>query len=158
MLGLEHLLSRKPAKLSGGEKGRVALGRAIVRDPAAFLMDEPLSNLDAQLRVQTRTELVKLHKRVETTIVYVTHDQVEAMTMGDRIVVMKDGEIQQIDTPKRLYDAPKNTFVASFIGSPSISFLSCRARRDGERTVLESPNFSLELPAAAHRLIGAARE
>jgi multiple sugar transport system ATP-binding protein len=149
ILGIGGLLQRKPKEMSGGQRQRVALGRAIVRDPAAFLMDEPLSNLDAQLRVQTRTELVKLHKRVETTIVYVTHDQVEAMTMGDRIVVMKDGEIQQIDTPKRLYDAPKNTFVASFIGSPSISFLSCRARRDGERTVLESPNFSLELPAAA---------
>jgi multiple sugar transport system ATP-binding protein len=148
ILGIGGLLQRKPKEMSGGQRQRVALGRAIVRDPAAFLMDEPLSNLDAQLRVQTRTELVKLHKRVETTIVYVTHDQVEAMTMGDRIVVMKDGEIQQIDTPKRLYDAPKNTFVASFIGSPSISFLACRARRDGERTLLESPNFSVELPLA----------
>ena len=159
ILGIGGLLQRKPKEMSGGQRQRVALGRAIVRDPAAFLMDEPLSNLDAQLRVQTRTELVKLHKRVATTIVYVTHDQVEAMTMGDRIVVMKDGEIQQIDTPKRLYDKPKNTFVASFIGSPSISFLECTARRDGERTLLESPNFSLELPAAGRAALdGRARD
>jgi multiple sugar transport system ATP-binding protein len=156
ILGIAALLQRKPKEMSGGQRQRVALGRAIVRNPAAFLMDEPLSNLDAQLRVQTRTEIVKLHKRVETTVVYVTHDQVEAMTMGDRIVVMKDGEIQQIDTPKRLYDAPKNAFVASFIGSPSISFLQCRARTDGDRTLLESPNFSLTLPPAGRAALNGA--
>ncbi|HMD02213.1 MAG TPA: sn-glycerol-3-phosphate ABC transporter ATP-binding protein UgpC [Candidatus Baltobacteraceae bacterium] len=148
ILGIATLLERRPKEMSGGQRQRVALGRAIVRNPAAFLMDEPLSNLDAQLRVQTRTEIVKLHKRVETTVVYVTHDQVEAMTMGDRIVVMKDGEVQQIDTPKRLYDAPKNAFVAGFIGSPAISFLDCRLRVDGERALLESPNFSLALPVS----------
>jgi multiple sugar transport system ATP-binding protein len=159
ILGIGSLLQRKPKEMSGGQRQRVALGRAIVRNPAAFLMDEPLSNLDAQLRVQTRTEIVKLHKRVETTVVYVTHDQVEAMTMGDRIVVMKDGEIQQIDTPKRLYDSPKNAFVASFIGSPSISFLDCSARSEGDRTVLESPNFSLQLPQAVRAALnGAAKD
>ena len=119
ILDLEKLLDRKPRALSGGQRQRVALGRAIVREPAAFLMDEPLSNLDAKLRVQTRAEILRLQRRLETTTVYVTHDQVEAMTMGDRIAVMSQGVLQQIGTPPELYDNPVNVFVAAFIGSPS---------------------------------------
>ncbi|GHB21825.1 ABC transporter ATP-binding protein [Salinicola rhizosphaerae] len=122
-LGIEPLLARKPRELSGGQRQRVALGRAIVRSPQVFLMDEPLSNLDAKLRVDMRAEIVKLHKRLKVTTFYVTHDQVEAMTMGERIVVMKDGEIQQIDTPINLYEHPANRFVAGFIGNPSMNFL-----------------------------------
>jgi multiple sugar transport system ATP-binding protein len=122
-LHIEHLLNRKPKALSGGQRQRVALGRAMVRDPAVFLLDEPLSNLDAKLRATMRLEITKLHKRLGTTFVYVTHDQVEAMTMGDRIVVMKDGRIQQTDTPQTLYDRPCNLFVASFIGSPQMNML-----------------------------------
>ncbi|WP_251977261.1 ABC transporter ATP-binding protein [Salinicola avicenniae] len=125
-LGIEHLLARKPRELSGGQRQRVALGRAIVRNPQVFLMDEPLSNLDAKLRVDMRAEIVKLHQRLKVTTFYVTHDQVEAMTMGERIVVMKDGRIQQIDTPLNLYDYPANRFVAGFIGNPSMNFLRAR--------------------------------
>jgi multiple sugar transport system ATP-binding protein len=124
ILGLDELLDRKPGELSGGQRQRVALGRAIVRDPAAFLMDEPLSNLDAKLRVQTRAEIARLHQRLGTTIVYVTHDQVEAMTMGDRIAVMRSGVLQQVGTPKELYETPVNLFVAGFIGSPAMNFLT----------------------------------
>src|SRR4051812_42883956 len=120
--GLQTLLHRKPKQLSGGQRQRVALGRAIVRDPQVFLMDEPLSNLDAKLRVQTRAELIKLHARLQATTIYVTHDQVEAMTMGHRIAVMKDGVLQQLDTPQNLYDRPVNIFVAGFIGSPAMNF------------------------------------
>jgi multiple sugar transport system ATP-binding protein len=120
-LGLDNLLKRKPKELSGGQRQRVALGRAIVRDPQVFLMDEPLSNLDAQLRVQTRAELTKLHQRLGTTTIYVTHDQVEAMTMGHRIAVLRDGLLQQLDTPQHLYEEPANVFVAGFIGSPRIN-------------------------------------
>jgi len=123
ILGLEDLLQRKPKALSGGQRQRVAVGRAIVRKPKVFLFDEPLSNLDAKLRVQMRTEISKLHKELKATIIYVTHDQVEAMTMGDRIVVMKDGYVQQIDTPMEIYKKPNNKFVASFIGSPSMNFI-----------------------------------
>ncbi len=123
ILDLEHLLNRKPKALSGGQRQRVALGRAMVRDPAVFLLDEPLSNLDAKLRTSMRSEITRLHKRLDTTFVYVTHDQTEAMTMGDRIVVMKDGVIQQFDTPQVLYDTPCNLFVAGFIGSPQMNFL-----------------------------------
>jgi len=123
ILGIEHLLERRPKALSGGERQRVALGRAMVRNPAVFLLDEPLSNLDAKLRASMRTELIKLHKRLDTTFVYVTHDQTEAMTMGDRIVVMKDGFIQQVDTPQKLFDSPCNMFVAGFIGSPQMNFM-----------------------------------
>jgi multiple sugar transport system ATP-binding protein len=123
ILDIEHLLTRKPKALSGGQRQRVALGRAMVRNPDVFLLDEPLSNLDAKLRASMRTELIKLHKRLGTTFVYVTHDQTEAMTMGDRIVVMKDGVIQQVDTPQNLYDKPCNAFVASFIGSPQMNML-----------------------------------
>lgn len=122
ILGITELLDRKPGALSGGQRQRVALGRAIVRDPKVFLMDEPLSNLDAKLRVQMRTEIQKLHKRLKATTIYVTHDQTEAMTMADRLVVMKDGVIQQIDSPKDIYDYPKNVFVGGFIGSPSMNF------------------------------------
>ena len=123
ILEIEHLLDRKPKALSGGQRPRVALGRAMVRNPAVFLLDEPLSNLDAKLRTSMRTEIIKLHKKLATTFIYVTHDQTEAMTMGDRIVVMKDGIIQQVDTPQNLYDFPCNMFVAGFIGSPQMNFL-----------------------------------
>ena len=126
ILGISELLDRKPKALSGGQRQRVAVGRAIVRKPQVFLFDEPLSNLDAKLRVQMRTEISKLHQRLETTMIYVTHDQVEAMTMGDRIVVMRDGLVQQIDTPLALYNHPKNKFVAGFIGSPSMNFVDGR--------------------------------
>jgi len=131
ILGLEKKLDRKPKALSGGERQRVAVGRAIVRKPKVFLFDEPLSNLDAKLRVQMRTEISKLHHRLETTMIYVTHDQVEAMTMGDRIVVMRDGNIMQIDTPLNLYNYPKNKFVAGFIGSPAMNFMQGRIERNG---------------------------
>ncbi|EES49859.1 sn-glycerol-3-phosphate ABC transporter ATP-binding protein UgpC [Clostridium botulinum] len=123
VLGIEHLLTRKPKALSGGQRQRVALGRAIVREPKVFLMDEPLSNLDAKLRVQMRTEISKLYNKLQTTFIYVTHDQVEAMTMGTRIVVMKDGIIQQVDTPQNIYNNPVNIFVAGFIGSPQMNFI-----------------------------------
>ena len=126
MLGIEDLLKRKPRQLSGGQRQRVALGRAIVREPAVFLMDEPLSNLDAKLRVQTRAELVRLHDRLEATVVYVTHDQVEAMTMGTRIAVLDFGLLQQVDTPQNLYNHPANQFVAGFIGSPAMNFFEGR--------------------------------
>ena len=133
ILDIEHLLNRKPKALSGGQRQRVALGRAIVREPKVFLMDEPLSNLDAKLRVQMRTEITKLHHRLQTTFIYVTHDQTEAMTMGSRIVVMKDGFIQQVDTPQNLYDYPTNLFVAGFIGSPQMNFFTVKLekRNDG---------------------------
>lgn len=123
ILEIEKLLNRKPKALSGGQRQRVAVGRAIVRKPKVFLFDEPLSNLDAKLRVQMRTEISKLHLKLETTMIYVTHDQMEAMTMGDRIVVMKDGWVQQIDTPLNLYNKPINKFVAGFIGSPAMNFM-----------------------------------
>ncbi|MEO8251649.1 MAG: sn-glycerol-3-phosphate ABC transporter ATP-binding protein UgpC [Chloroflexota bacterium] len=130
ILGLDRYLDRKPKALSGGQRQRVALGRAIVREPKVFLMDEPLSNLDAKLRVQTRAEIARIHRRLGTTIVYVTHDQVEAMTMGDRIAVMKDGLLQQVGTPQELYGHPANLFVAGFIGSPSMNFVTVTASGD----------------------------
>src|ERR671938_1835835 len=123
LLGLEGLLDRRPRALSGGQMQRVAMGRAIVREPKAFLMDEPLSNLDAKLRVSMRTSLQQLHRRIATTTVYVTHDQVEAMTLGDRVAVMRDGRVQQVDVPGRLYDEPTNLFVAAFIGSPAMNLV-----------------------------------
>ena len=132
ILDIEHLLNRKPKALSGGQRQRVALGRAIVREPKVFLMDEPLSNLDAKLRVQMRTEITKLHNRLQTTFIYVTHDQTEAMTMGTRIVVMKDGFIQQVDTPQNLYDYPINLFVAGFIGSPQMNFIDVTLVKEGD--------------------------
>ena len=131
ILGLEPLLNRKPAALSGGQRQRVAMGRAMVREPHAFLMDEPLSNLDAKLRVQMRAELAKLHERLKTTTVYVTHDQVEAMTLGERVAVLRDGVLQQVDTPQRLYNHPANLFVAAFIGSPPMNLVEARVR-DGK--------------------------
>lgn len=131
VLDLEHLLDRKPKELSGGQRQRVALGRAMVRNPAVFLLDEPLSNLDAKLRTSMRTEISRLHKKLDITFVYVTHDQTEAMTMGDRIVVMKEGVVQQFDTPQMLYDQPSNLFVAGFIGSPQMNFLDADIVKEG---------------------------
>ena len=132
ILDIMHLLDRKPKALSGGQKQRVALGRAIVREPKVFLLDEPLSNLDAKLRAQMRTELTKLHNKLGATFIYVTHDQIEAMTMADRIVVMKDGFIQQVDTPQNLYDKPANMFVGGFIGSPQMNFINAVLEKDGD--------------------------
>lgn len=146
ILSIEHLLDRKPKALSGGQRQRVALGRAIVREPKVFLMDEPLSNLDAKLRVQMRTEISKLHKKLDTTFVYVTHDQTEAMTMGTRIVVMKDGLIQQVDSPTNLYDKPVNLFVAGFIGSPMMNFANVTAAKDGTKLFLMLGNYRLDIP------------
>jgi len=146
VLGIEPLLARKPKQLSGGQRQRVAVGRAIVRKPEVFLFDEPLSNLDAKLRVQTRVELRKLHERLATTAVYVTHDQVEAMTMGDRIVVMKDGLIQQAGSPLDLYNFPVNRFVAGFLGSPAMNFIKAELVSSGDSLSLRTPAFSLDLP------------
>jgi multiple sugar transport system ATP-binding protein len=146
ILGITNFLDRKPKQLSGGQRQRVALGRAIVRNPAVFLMDEPLSNLDAKLRVQTRAELSKLHQRLRTTVVYVTHDQVEAMTMGDRIAVMKDGFLQQIDKPGVLYDYPTNTFVAGFIGSPAMNLVPGELQQADGKLNFESGGLSVPLP------------
>ncbi len=146
ILDITHLLDRKPKALSGGQKQRVALGRAIVREPKVFLLDEPLSNLDAKLRAAMRTELTKIHKRVGTTFVYVTHDQVEAMTMATRIVVMKDGLIQQVDTPQRLYDYPCNMFVAGFIGTPQMNFINGKLVKTATGVNFEFQNVSLALP------------
>lgn len=149
ILDLEKLLDRKPSALSGGQRQRVAMGRAIVRNPKVFLMDEPLSNLDAKdakLRVQMRAEISKLHQRLGTTIIYVTHDQTEAMTLGTRIVVMKDGIVQQIDTPQNLYNYPANLFVASFIGSPQMNFLDAVCKINGNQVSLKVGDYSIELP------------
>jgi multiple sugar transport system ATP-binding protein len=156
ILGLGPLLKRKPKELSGGQRQRAALGRAIVRHPAVFLMDEPLSNLDAKLRVQTRSEIVKLHKRVATTMIYVTHDQVEAMTMGHRIVVMKDGVVQQVAPPQEVYDKPANQFVAGFIGSPTMSFLPCRLESDDGALYARGPSFSVRIPDERRPVLDAA--
>ncbi len=131
ILGITQYLARKPKQLSGGQRQRVAIGRAIVREPAVFLMDEPLSNLDAKLRNQMRAEIILLRKRIDTTFIYVTHDQTEAMTLGDRIVIMKDGFIQQVGTPQEVFDTPKNLFVAGFIGSPQMNFIPAKLRKDG---------------------------
>ncbi len=136
ILDLTELLKRKPAQLSGGQRQRVALGRALVRDPAVFLMDEPLSNLDAKLRVQTRAEIAQLHHRLQATMLYVTHDQVEAMTMADRIAVMNLGVLEQYGTPRELYNFPNNLFVAGFIGSPSMNFVTMHVNRESERVHL----------------------
>jgi len=146
ILDIEHLLERRPKALSGGQRQRVALGRAIVRDPKVFLMDEPLSNLDAKLRVQMRTEISKLHQRLQTTFIYVTHDQTEALTMGTRIVVMKDGYIQQVDTPTNLYERPVNMFVAGFIGSPQMNFVNARVEKRGEEIHLLFGKEDIKLP------------
>ncbi len=147
MLGIEELLDRKPRQLSGGERQRVALGRAIVRDPAVFLLDEPLSNLDAKLRVQTRAEISKLHERLGTTFIYVTHDQTEAMTMAMRIAVMEDGLLHQVGTPQELYRRPTNTFVAGFIGSPAMNFFDAHLAEEGETMHLTIADTDIEVPA-----------
>ena len=144
-LGLADMLQRRPAQLSGGQRQRVAMGRAIVREPKAFLMDEPLSNLDAKLRVQMRAEIARIQQALKVTTLYVTHDQVEAMTMGDRVAVMRDGVLQQVDTPQRLYDAPGNLFVASFVGSPPMNLFEATVEHDGSRLVFGDAR--LELPA-----------
>jgi len=148
ILGIEEYLDRRPKALSGGQRQRVALGRAIVRDPKVFLLDEPLSNLDAKLRANMRTEINKLYQRLGTTFIYVTHDQTEAMTMGTRIVVMKDGFIQQVDTPQHLYDMPCNEFVAGFIGSPQMNFVDAVLTKKGSAYALEFEGYSVELPAS----------
>ncbi len=146
ILDLEKLLDRKPKALSGGQRQRVAMGRAIVRNPKVFLMDEPLSNLDAKLRVQMRSEIASLHQRLGATIIYVTHDQTEAMTLGTRIVVLKDGVIQQVDSPKKLYNEPDNLFVAGFIGSPQMNFIDATCVVEGEKVSLKFGEFSATLP------------
>jgi multiple sugar transport system ATP-binding protein len=148
-LGIENMLERRPRQLSGGQRQRVAVGRAIVREPAVFLMDEPLSNLDAKLRVEARSFISKLHQRLGTTFIYVTHDQTEAMTMGSRICVLSAGELQQIDTPYNLYHNPRNQFVAGFIGSPSMNFFDANLKGgDGGNVVVETSGFSFTIPSA----------
>ena len=147
ILGLEDMLQRRPAQLSGGQRQRVAMGRAIVREPQAFLMDEPLSNLDAKLRVQMRAEIARIQQTLAVTTLYVTHDQVEAMTMGHRVAVMRGGVLQQVDTPQRLYDSPGNLFVASFVGSPAMNLLEVVLERDGGTLVCRVGDTDLELPA-----------
>ena len=154
ILDLEKLLDRKPKALSGGQRQRVAMGRAIVRNPKVFLMDEPLSNLDAKLRVQMRSEIASLHNRLKATIIYVTHDQTEAMTLGTRIVVLKDGVIMQVDSPQKLYNEPNNIFVAGFIGSPQMNFIDAVCKVEGERVTLNFEKTSVVLPPAkAKKLI-----
>ena len=145
ILHIDHLLSRFPKEISGGERQRVALGRALVRHPKVFLMDEPLSNLDAKLRVQTRAEIIKLHERLQATFVYVTHDQVEAMTMGSRIAVMRRGVLEQVDTPQNLYDYPVNLFVAGFIGSPGMNFFEAQMTTAEGDLAVETPSFKFHL-------------
>jgi len=153
MLNIDSLLGRRPRQLSGGQRQRVALGRAIVRDPAVFLLDEPLSNLDAHLRVQMRAEILKVHRSVTATTVYVTHDQVEALTMGDRIVVMNNGRIHQVGTPAELYDAPVDRFVASFIGTPAMGFVVCDIRRHADNVELVAESTRARISAGqAHAL------
>jgi multiple sugar transport system ATP-binding protein len=152
ILGIEQLLERKPRQLSGGQRQRVALGRAIVREPNVFLLDEPLSNLDAKLRVQTRAEISKLHKELGTTFIYVTHDQVEAMTMADRIAVMKLGVLQQCDTPQVLYEAPSNKFVAGFIGSPSMNFFEGKITKASGGLWFTAGEFKVQLPSDRNKI------
>ncbi len=153
ILDIEHLLDRKPKALSGGQRQRVAMGRAIVRNPKVFLMDEPLSNLDAKLRVQMRIEISKLHQRLGTTIIYVTHDQTEALTLGTRIVVMKDGVVQQVDSPIELYNKPKNLFVAGFIGSPQMNFIEANVQKDGNAARLVFGSNSIKLPVEKAKIV-----
>ena len=155
ILDLTRYLDRKPRELSGGQRQRVALGRAIVREPAVFLMDEPLSNLDAKLRVETRANILRLHQRLNTTFVYVTHDQIEAMTMGTRIAVMNEGRLQQVGSPQELYDRPINRFVAGFIGSPAMNFTSVELTGSGDSAQLTGSNVTIPLPAQFRASIGA---
>ena len=153
ILGIQPLLARKPRQLSGGQRQRVALGRAIVRNPRVFLFDEPLSNLDAALRVQMRVELKRLHERLETTAIYVTHDQVEAMTLGDRVVVMKDGLVQQVGAPLELYDRPANRFVAGFIGSPAMNFVTTSVAASGGALWAEAAGIRIRVPPARQQTL-----
>ena len=153
ILDLEKLLDRKPKALSGGERQRVAMGRAIVRNPKVFLMDEPLSNLDAKLRVQMRIEISKIHQRLGATIIYVTHDQTEAMTLGTRIVVMKDGVVQQVDTPQHLYEQPGNLFVAGFMGSPQMNFLDAQIAEKGGDLIAKVGEYDIVIPAAKAKVL-----
>ncbi len=153
ILDIAHLLDRKPKALSGGQRQRVAMGRAIVREPKVFLMDEPLSNLDAKLRVQMRTEISKLHKRLETTFIYVTHDQTEAMTLGTRIVVLKDGFIQQVDSPQNLYHRPANLFVAGFIGSPQMNLIHAVVTEKGDALYLTFEGNEVKIPENKAKLV-----
>ncbi len=146
ILGLSEYLQRKPGALSGGQRQRVAVGRAIVRQPKLFLFDEPLSNLDAKMRVTMRAELIRLHKRLQATMVYVTHDQVEAMSMGDRLIVLKDGVVQQIGAPLEIYNNPANQFVAGFIGSPPMNFLHCEVGKRGDDWFVVSDGLNLKMP------------
>ncbi len=147
ILGIQELLQRKPRQLSGGQRQRVAVGRAIVREPKVFLFDEPLSNLDAKLRVAMRAEISKLHQRLQTTFIYVTHDQTEAMTMATRIAVINKGVLQQLDTPQNLYDHPNNLFVAGFIGSPAMNFFPGKLRKDGNKLVVDTGDFVVAIPS-----------
>src|SRR5215216_6185124 len=147
ILGIRELLDRKPRQLSGGQRQRVAVGRAIVREPKVFLFDEPLSNLDAKLRVAMRAEINKLHQRLQTTFIYVTHDQTEAMTMASRIAVINKGVLQQLDTPQHLYDHPNNLFVAGFIGSPAMNFFPGKLRKDGNKLVVDTGDFTVAIPS-----------
>ncbi|MGB7876721.1 MAG: sn-glycerol-3-phosphate ABC transporter ATP-binding protein UgpC [Anaerolineales bacterium] len=146
ILGIQELLGRKPRQLSGGQRQRVAVGRAIVREPKVFLFDEPLSNLDAKLRVAMRAEISKLHQRLQTTFIYVTHDQVEAMTMATRIAVINNGILQQVDTPQHLYDNPNNLFVAGFIGSPAMNFFPAKLSKDNGKVMVDTKSFAVEVP------------
>ena len=146
ILGIQDLLLRKPRQLSGGQRQRVAVGRAIVREPKVFLFDEPLSNLDAKLRVQMRAEISKLHQRLQTTFIYVTHDQTEAMTMATRIAVINKGNLQQLDTPQNLYDHPNNLFVAGFIGSPAMNFFPAKIVKSGEKIIVDTGDFKVQIP------------
>jgi multiple sugar transport system ATP-binding protein len=154
ILGLSDMLERRPAQLSGGQRQRVAMGRAIVREPKAFLMDEPLSNLDAKLRVQMRAEIARIQQALKVTTLYVTHDQVEAMTMGHRVAVMRDGVLQQVDEPERIYDAPANLFVASFVGSPAMNLLEAEVQREGGAVGCRLGDASVAVPAALARHVG----
>jgi multiple sugar transport system ATP-binding protein len=153
ILGIQGLLKRKPRQLSGGQRQRVAVGRAIVRHPQVFLFDEPLSNLDAKLRVQMRVELKRLHERLDATVIYVTHDQVEAMTLGDRIVIMKDGVVQQVGAPLEVYSRPRNKFVAGFIGSPAMNFIETAIVEAGGRLSAETPGLKVPVPPDRARLL-----
>ena len=153
-LGIEGLLKRKPRELSGGQRQRVAVGRAIVREPKVFLFDEPLSNLDAKLRVQTRSEITKLHQRLKTTFIYVTHDQIEAMTMATRIAVMNKGILQQLDTPQQLYDKPNNLFVAGFIGSPAMNFFPAKIKKEDSKLYVDAGEVVVKIPDKMKGLYG----
>jgi multiple sugar transport system ATP-binding protein len=158
ILGLEQLLDRRPSQLSGGQRQRVAMGRAMVRTPRVFLFDEPLSNLDAKLRNQVRLEIAKLHKRLGTTIVYVTHDQIEAMTLADKVVVMKDGRIEQVGLPEDVFKKPRNLFVATFIGSPAMNLIPGRIHAAGRKPVLQAGNMEFALPERVHGLLKPGQE